>query len=69
MVFSHAFCHTSVGNFQKGPGIVTYKNQLEVAVLKSLIFQARLKLDVKDSFRYKLKLKEIESTGKTFPMI
>ena len=61
-----AFCHTSVGNLLKGPDIVTYRNQFEVAPLKNLFFQAVLKLDVKNSFGYN---KEIESIRKTFPII
>ena len=61
-----AFCHTSVGNLLKGPDIVTYRNQFEVAPLKNLFFQAVLKLDVKNSFGYN---KEIEKMGKIFPKI
>ena len=41
-------------------------NQLELAPLKNLFFLAVLKLDVKDSFGCN---KEIESMGKTFPII
>ena len=44
----------------------TYRNQLQVAPLKNLFFQAVLELDVKDSFGYN---KEIEMMGKTFPTI
>ena len=39
---------------------------MEVAALKNLFFLAVGKLDMKDSFRYK---KEMESMGKTFPII
>ena len=64
MVFTYAFFHTSVGNLLKRPDIVTYRNQLEVVPLKSLFFQAVLKLDLKDCFD-----KEIESMGKTCPIL
>ena len=50
--FTRAFCHLSVGNVLKGPGIVTYRNQLEVAPLKTIFFLAVLKLDMKNSFGY-----------------
>ena len=60
------FPHTSVGNLLKRPDIVTYRNQLEVVPLKSLFFQAVLKLNLKDCFGYN---KEIESMRKTFPIL
>ena len=47
-----AFCHLSVGNVLKVSGIVTYINQLEVAPLKTILFLAVLKLDMKDAFGY-----------------
>ena len=46
--------------------IITYWNQLEVALLKNIFFLAVLKLDVMDFFGYN---KETESMEKTFPTI
>ena len=43
--------------------IVTYRNQLEVAPLKNLLFLTVLKLDVKNSFGYN---KKTERMGKTY---
>ena len=65
-ILTQALCHTGVGNLLKGPNIVPYRNRLEVAPSKNRFSLALLKLDVKDSFGYN---KEIESPGKTFPII
>ena len=45
---------------------LTYRNQLDVAPIKNLLFLAVLKLDVNDSFGYN---KEIERMGKSLPVI
>ena len=47
-----------------GMAIASYRNQLEVALLKNLSFLALFKLDAQDFFEYN---KEIESMGKTLP--